>query len=406
MTCGRHDHDPRTTRASDGRVDVNAYRTLLEQKIRERRQTFEEFVEYAERLARDHGEPGSLSVRHLQRLVSGRRSNGQPLGRPLPATARLLEHIFGIGIDELLAPPTDSEAFDGPVAEIRRRLAISSRVDIATVDLLREQLAVIRRIDRELGAVVAYNEVVTKIEQVTSLFLHSLTNSVRGDLAGLLSELFCLAGWQALDLGKLSEAWGHYSEARAAALQAPAPSYLALAEAGRGFTLADAGEPNSAAEILDEAHETLAAKCPPLLRSWLAAARGEAFAACGQEALSRQDFDRASELLPTDSNDAKSPYVALDPVHLSRWRGNALTRFAAREAVDLLTTSLTSLDPSFIRAETALRVDLAGALATIGEGEEARDQARHANDLATRIGSARQQRRLHGLIATNTFRAK
>lgn len=82
---------------------MHAYRTLLEQKIRERRQTFEEFAEYVERFARSHGEPGSLSVRHLQRLVAGRRPDGRPLGCPHPATVRLLEQIFGIGIDALLA---------------------------------------------------------------------------------------------------------------------------------------------------------------------------------------------------------------------------------------------------------------------------------------------------------------
>lgn len=83
------------------------FRTVLEQRIRERRQTFEEFVEYAEGVAREHKELrlGSLSVRHLQRLASGRGPKGAPLGPLLPATARLLEHIFSVSIDELLASP-------------------------------------------------------------------------------------------------------------------------------------------------------------------------------------------------------------------------------------------------------------------------------------------------------------
>jgi 8-oxo-dGTP pyrophosphatase MutT (NUDIX family) len=81
-----------------------ASRTLLEQLIRERRQTFEEFAEFAEKFAREHDEPGTLSVRHLSRLVAGARPDGRPLGSVRPATARLLEHIFGLSIDELLAP--------------------------------------------------------------------------------------------------------------------------------------------------------------------------------------------------------------------------------------------------------------------------------------------------------------
>lgn len=73
----------------------------MEKLIRERRQTFEEFTEFAEDFAREHNEPGTLSVRHLQRLVAGRQ-----LGPLRPATARLLERIFATSITNLLAPPT------------------------------------------------------------------------------------------------------------------------------------------------------------------------------------------------------------------------------------------------------------------------------------------------------------
>jgi hypothetical protein len=48
--------------------------------------TYEEFVQYADTYARDNHEAGTLSLRHLQRLVSGR-----PIGALRPATARLLE---------------------------------------------------------------------------------------------------------------------------------------------------------------------------------------------------------------------------------------------------------------------------------------------------------------------------
>jgi len=61
-----------------------AARTLLEQRIRERRMTFEEFVRWAEEFARKEKEPGTLSLRHLQHLVAGRarmdRLVRQPLG--------------------------------------------------------------------------------------------------------------------------------------------------------------------------------------------------------------------------------------------------------------------------------------------------------------------------------------
>ena len=86
-------------------------RTVLEQKIRERRMTFEEFTEFAETFARKHGEPGTLSARHLQRLASGRGEGGRSLGDVRPATARLLERIFGVSVDELLTTPaTNSDS--------------------------------------------------------------------------------------------------------------------------------------------------------------------------------------------------------------------------------------------------------------------------------------------------------
>jgi hypothetical protein len=83
---------------------MRTFRTVLELKIWERRQTFEEFAEAAELFAREHGEPGTLGVRHLQRLASGTR----PAGSVRPTTARLLERIFDVPLDELLAEPVES----------------------------------------------------------------------------------------------------------------------------------------------------------------------------------------------------------------------------------------------------------------------------------------------------------
>ncbi|MGB3438576.1 MAG: transcriptional regulator [Actinophytocola sp.] len=94
----------------------------MEQKIWERRQTLEEFAEAVEVFAREHGEAGMIGVRHLQRLVAGRGPGGRPLGRVRPSTARLLERILGLGVDELLASPADGEPavqdLDGTVSDI------------------------------------------------------------------------------------------------------------------------------------------------------------------------------------------------------------------------------------------------------------------------------------------------
>jgi ADP-ribose pyrophosphatase YjhB (NUDIX family) len=85
--------------ATDPSAGVNFPRTRLEQRIRERRLTFEEFVAFAEGFARESGEDGTLSVRHLQRLVAG----ASTASRLRPATARLLERIFDEDVGSLLS---------------------------------------------------------------------------------------------------------------------------------------------------------------------------------------------------------------------------------------------------------------------------------------------------------------
>ncbi|MBV8994600.1 MAG: hypothetical protein JO287_13085 [Pseudonocardiales bacterium] len=376
---------------------MGTYRTVLEQKIRERRQTFEEFAEYVEAFAEEHNEPGTLSLRHLQRLVAGQRPDGSPLGPVLPVTARLLEHIFGLSIAELLSPPSTVPTAEDFSAEIRRRIHVSSRIDGSTIRTLNDQLNATRRLDRQLGAIVAHDEVRTKSKQVTQLLDYSLSDSARERLAALCSEFYCLAAWQALDLGRIIESWRYYSEARTIALEANIPAYLALAEAGRAFALIDAGEKSCAVDLLENIRQTTDRQCSQLLRAWLAAAHGETLAANGEHARSLRAFDQAAELLLPDPVDPDGPYVALDAVHLGRWRGNALAQLADADAIEVLSSALDELDPSFTRAETALRVDLATALAARHERDEAQLQAHRATELAARIGSVRQQRRMKAL---------
>lgn len=131
-------------------------------------------------------------------------------------------------------------------------------------------------------------------------------------------------------------------------------------------------------------------------KAWLAAAHGEALAAHGNHTASLHAFDHAAHLLPSNPADDK-PYVALDAVHLARWRGHALARFGDPDAITILTDALAQLDASFVRAETALRVDLAIAHTANGTRDEARTHTGHAAQLATQVGSARQRRRITAL---------
>jgi hypothetical protein len=117
-------------------------------------------------------------------------------------------------------------------------------------------------------------------------------------------------------------------------------------------------------------------------------------AADGHGSESLHAFDQADALLIDTTSGGADPYMALDSVHLARWRGHALARCGAHDAVEVLTNSLSKLDTTFTRAETALRVDLASAFIALNEPPEATEQASKAADLATKIGSVRQQRRI------------
>ena len=359
--------------------------------------TLEEFAAYAENFAREHGEPGTLSLRHLQRLVAGQGARGQPLGAVRPVTARLLERIFELSTNELLSPPSPSPAAVEEAVELKQRIQVSRRIDSGVLRTLQDQLATIRRLDREFGAVATHEEVRAKTSQVRNLFSHSLPGENRKALATVLSELHALGGWQALDLGLHTESWKHYEQAKSAALESEENAYYAHAAAEQAFTLVDLGDTAAAVELLESSGRTMKKRCSRVLRAWLSAAHGEALAAHGKHNESLLRFDEADDLLTRSQSSSEGPYVVLDRNHLARWRGHALSRFSHPDAIEHLTQALGSLDPTFTRAETGLRVDLGAAFLSVGENDLAADHLGRAGWLASSIGSARQLRRIRSL---------
>jgi hypothetical protein len=90
-------------------------------------------------------------------------------------------------------------------------------------------------------------------------------------------------------------------------------------------------------------------------------------------------------------------FLFLESVHLDRWRGHAFARLDDVEAVEVLTSALERLDPTFARAGTSLRVDLAVALIATGEYVGARVHAERVEQLAIEFGSVRQRHRMRTL---------
>lgn len=376
-------------------------RTLLEAKIRERNMTLEEFAEYAETFARDNGETGTLSARHLQRLV------GPTPGTPRPATRRLLQAIFSIPLAELLGPPTSTERSGAPpiefaefetnAAALARHITTASRVDDETIGLLADQIENTRRLDRRFGAATLLGALRLHAEHIDSLFTHATSAPTRRALATVLTDAHTLAGWQSLDRGEVSAAWKHYRQACDAAHASESPALLAHALAERAVVLADVGRTAEGADMSRHAR-MIGQVGAPLLRAWLAAAHGEALAADGRENASLHAFEEAAQRLPaTVERDEDGPYLALDAVHLARWRGHALARFGHADAVPVLTHALTAHDAEFSRAEAGLRTDLAIAHLASGERDAAQEQRAAAQVIAESVGSARQRRRLHSI---------
>jgi hypothetical protein len=127
--------------------------------------------------------------------------------------------------------------------ERRLRSVQQSRIDRSTITLLHEQLDAIRRLDRQLGAIVVRDELNAKIRQVERFTAHSLAPGTREPLAGLLSEMHTLAGWQALDLGDVPDSWQHYEHSRSAAAQSNSISHESHAAAEQAFSSSTAELP-------------------------------------------------------------------------------------------------------------------------------------------------------------------
>ncbi|QUF07050.1 hypothetical protein KCV87_14000 [Actinosynnema pretiosum subsp. pretiosum] len=378
-----------------------AHPTLLSRLLAERGQSAEEFSEEANRFAFEQGIRATLSARHVQRLATGRRADGNPLGPVRAVTQRLLEQMLGVPTAQLLAPvapaPDQVREWSSEALELRARIESGRSVDHDVVALLQHKLDLTRVIDRKLGASALLGELRGQVDHMRSLLATVIDTGTRQALARVLVDASALAGWQSLDQAKLGDAWHHYDRARSAARVAESPSLEAYACAGQAVVLLDIGDAASAVGLTGHACAVAEDQAPALLTSWLWAGHGEALAAVGDHGASVTAFERADREMESAVGNSGAAYLVFDHTHLSRWRGSALARMGSPEAVGVLSDVLDRLDPTFTRAETALRVDLVQVLAATGERGEATAHAERAELLAAQVGSTRQRRRLQAL---------
>ncbi|TVT53443.1 tetratricopeptide repeat protein [Amycolatopsis rhizosphaerae] len=307
---------------------------------------------------------------------------------------RLFRDIYGRTNDELGFPTEEAD----DATELRSRLTMARGVDAATVEAFRRQVDSARHVDRRFGAVTLLDQLRTYIKQIESLFEYSTDLGHRAALAGVLTEVSTLAGWNALDRNAFPQAWAHYERAKAAARESGSARLLAHATAEQAFVLIDIGETGAAVEQLAHARAIAEGAASPLLRAWLAAAHGEGLATVGDRDNALRAFDAANSLLPENPQDPALPFVFLGGSNLDRWRGNALAKLGESDAIDQLTGVLSRVPGEFTRAMGGTLVDLAFAHAAAGDREAARHYARRARRVASQIKSDRLLRRLGTLI--------
>ncbi|SDJ52614.1 hypothetical protein SAMN05192558_109157 [Actinokineospora alba] len=312
---------------------------------------------------------------------------------------RLFREIYGRTNDELGFPP---EIQDDEANELRARLAVARTVDSATIDIFRRQVDNARHVDRRFGGMSLLDQLRGHIDQVGALLRFSAGRGQREELAGVLTEASTLAGWESLDRNAINQSWDHYERGKSAAREAGSTSLLAHATAEQAFVLIDLGETALALEQLAEARSLADDVASPLLRTWLAAAHGEGYAASGKRDEALRAFDDARASLPVDPVDPTLPFLFLGDGHLDRWRGNALARLGDPQAIDYLTRALPRLPAEFTRAKVGLLVDLAYAHAASGQRDATDAYSRQARQLAGQIKSDRQLRRLKQLRLPTT----
>jgi tetratricopeptide (TPR) repeat protein len=305
-----------------------------------------------------------------------------------------------LGIDEpppLPGPVRVAEPL--VVVEEGPQLLRVARIDTGLVTMLRGHTQSIRLLDRRLGGEMVFQQTTAHVNQIEDLLRFALPGAPREAAADELGQAAALAGWQALNMGQLDEAWRMHELAKTAARESGVTAGLAYATAQQAFVLLDAGRTADALLLVESARAQAGTNVPDVLRSWLHAAEGEVLAALGRRDFALRALEAASETLPEDADESGLPYLMLDGGQLARWRGHCLARLGEATAIDDLTSALESMEEGrYGRAEASLRVDLAIAYQALGDTAQARAQAARAAEVAGRTGSQRQRRRIAALL--------
>lgn len=317
--------------------------------------------------------------------------------------AAILRQLLGVTDADLrrdrasAVGPAIADGYD----ELLSRIDSASSVSGSMVKAFNDQTELLRTMDRELGASGLIDQMAGHLSRLEEALTFAVLPSARRPVALALAGASTLAAWQAIDAGAVDRAWRHYELAKRAARDAEEPMYLAHAMGEQAYVLCEAGRPSLGLDLVRDAHRSLGQGGSPRLRAWLHSAEAELCAHAGLPDDCQQALDRAAASIPSGpaERDPDMLSIFLNGSHLARWRGNVLALLGDPDAVTGLYGALDVVNPTFVRAQAGLHVDLAQAHLVRAEYDDAITHLRRARLLANRTGSVRQRRRIELLSA-------
>ena len=252
-------------------------------------------------------------VRHIREIKETQVFERIANGLKMPDHARIM---MGLATRQASSSPSQAKRSgpqSGQHTELLYRISASRHVDAGVIAALQNETNSIRLLDRRLGAPAVSAKLQAHINHVDTCLRYSLRPGQRQALASVLAEASSLAGWQAIDAGKLPMAWEHYERATAAAREADDKSLLAYVAGEQAYVLADLGENEDALAVIRAAHDETRTAIPHQIKTWLYAAEGELAAAADQESACRRALDLAAKEIEYGPSDVDLPLPRAKP---------------------------------------------------------------------------------------------
>ena len=176
-------------------------------------------------------------------------------GLDMPDHARIMLGLPPRQIRASGSPRSITPARSGQDSDLLRQITAARSIDGTVVRVLQGETDNIRLLDRRLGAPAVAGKLEAHISHIETGLRYSLRPGNRQQLAAVLADASALAGWQAIDMGRLPRAWAHFERATAAAREAGDACLLAFAAGEQAYVLLDLHRPAEALAMVRAAYE-------------------------------------------------------------------------------------------------------------------------------------------------------